>query len=134
VLPEADNGRYRLNGVATDLATFTDLTSQAAPATQPAAAAGLLRDAMSLIRGRPFQGSDYRWTHLAIANLETQIADAANQLAELSMRYGDPATATWAARQGLTAPSNPTNASSATSCVPPPPKGQRRGARRGGKS
>lgn len=107
VLPEADNGRYRLVGVDTDINRFQSLTARASAATQPAEAARLLKEALELVRGRPFDGLDYRWTHMIIADLESRVTNAANRLADLCREIRDPAAAAWAAQQGLAATVQP---------------------------
>jgi hypothetical protein len=101
VLPEADNGRYRVAGVEVDIDHFQQLTTQAAAASDAAAAARLLTEALELVRGRPFEGLDYRWTAVTAAHLETGIANAAHRLAELAWELHSPDTAAWAAQQGL---------------------------------
>ena len=105
VLPDADAGRYHLVGVDTDIAALRHHLHQAAAA--PVDAARSLADALGLVRGRPFAGYDFRWTPLLAANLERDIADAADRLADIALRAGDSDTAIWAAERGLTALTQP---------------------------
>jgi DNA-binding SARP family transcriptional activator len=107
VLPEADNGRYHLGDIHVDITEFQHLSVQAATATDPTHTVSALKDGLRLVRGRPFEGLDYRWTHVLIANLETQIADDATRLAALSAELHDPASARWAVQRGLAATTQP---------------------------
>ncbi|MFE6986544.1 hypothetical protein [Streptomyces griseus] len=63
-----------------------------------------LRDALSLVRGRPFASSDrsrYRWAdHLALVMI-MEIIDTADLLAERCLAARDPRGALWAATKGL---------------------------------
>jgi two-component SAPR family response regulator len=63
----------------------------------------VLKEALSLVRGRPFTGITYNWafSELLVSEMEVGVSDAARRLAALSMEAGDPATASFAARQGL---------------------------------
>ena len=107
VLPEAENGRYRVSGVATDIARFDDIIARAAASTDASETTRLLTEALTQVRGRPFDSLDYRWTPLLATSLETRIAEAAHRLATLSWDNGDAETAGWAARQGLSALGQP---------------------------
>lgn len=61
-----------------------------------------LRMALELVRGRPFEGFKADWPErIYVPNMATQIVDVAETLATRAVRSGDPATARWAARQGL---------------------------------
>ncbi|MGH9124310.1 MAG: AfsR/SARP family transcriptional regulator, partial [Acidimicrobiales bacterium] len=107
VLPDAEYGRYRLAAVATDHNRFQELRAEAAASTDRADTLRLLADAIKLVRGRPFDDTDYRWTHMHIASLETAIADAADRLCTIAIGRHDPATASWAAERGLAAVGHP---------------------------
>jgi hypothetical protein len=63
----------------------------------------VLKEALSLVRGRPFTGVTYNWafSELLVSEMEVGVSEAARRLAALSMEAGDPATASLAARQGL---------------------------------
>jgi len=63
----------------------------------------VLKEALSLVRGRPFTGVTYNWafSELLVSEMEVGVSEAARRLAALSMAAGDPATASFAARRGL---------------------------------
>ena len=63
----------------------------------------VLKEALSLVRGRPFTGVTYNWafSELLVSEMEVGVSEAACRLAALSMAAGDPATAAFAARRGL---------------------------------
>ncbi len=65
----------------------------------------VLKEALSLVRGRPFTGVTYNWafSELLVSEMEVGVSEAACRLAALSMAAGDPATAAFAARRGLLA-------------------------------
>jgi DNA-binding SARP family transcriptional activator len=66
--------------------------------------AGLLAEAMDLVRGRPFTGCYYWWLEPAIVESVTaRIVASAETLAELKLAGNDPASAARAARVGLAA-------------------------------
>jgi hypothetical protein len=63
-----------------------------------------LRDALSLVRGRPFEAtSGYEWAYaeLHVAHAERVIGDAAHRLADLALASGDWRDALWATEQAL---------------------------------
>jgi DNA-binding SARP family transcriptional activator len=61
-----------------------------------------LRQAMTLIRGKPFTGCYHWWLDLAFTEtVRAQIVDAAELLAELELTAGDPSASARAARTGL---------------------------------
>ena len=63
---------------------------------------GCLREALALIRGKPFTGCYHWWLDLAFTEtVRAQIVDAAGLLAELELTAGDPSAAARAARTGL---------------------------------
>jgi DNA-binding SARP family transcriptional activator len=63
---------------------------------------GRLRRALTLIRGKPFTGCYHWWLDLAFTEtVRAQIVDAAELLAELELRAGDPSASARAARTGL---------------------------------
>jgi DNA-binding SARP family transcriptional activator len=63
---------------------------------------GCLRDALALIRGKPFTGCYHWWLDLAFTEtVRAQIVDAAEMLAELELAAGDPSASARAARTGL---------------------------------
>ena len=63
---------------------------------------GCLRDALALIRGKPFTGCYHWWLDLAFTEtVRAQIVDTAELLAELELRAADPSASARAARTGL---------------------------------
>jgi hypothetical protein len=68
-----------------------------------------MREALELVRGRPFQavvsGRTYGWLHTEghVRHIEAEVADAADFTAGLYLQVGDPLSAKWAARRGLLA-------------------------------
>lgn len=71
--------------------------------------ADALRQALGLVRGRPFEavvsGRTYGWIHTEGhgRHIEAEVADAADLAAFLYLEAGDARSARWAARQGLKA-------------------------------
>jgi DNA-binding SARP family transcriptional activator len=63
---------------------------------------GCLREALALIRGKPFTGCYHWWLDLAFTEtVRAQIVDTAELLAELELRASDPSASARAARTGL---------------------------------
>ncbi|MEO8697803.1 MAG: bacterial transcriptional activator domain-containing protein, partial [Acidimicrobiales bacterium] len=97
---------YRLGRfVTTDLARF-EARVRYAQGLEASAAMPVLRDALDLVRGHPFEGTrGYEWAFSEghVASAEATVADAAHRLAELYLAVGDHAGAAWAAMQGLKA-------------------------------
>lgn len=90
--------------VTTDLARFTDLVSRSRSAADGDEECGLLRQALDLLRGQPFEGVrgyDWAFTEGTVVEAEAIIADSAHRLAQLALDRGDADLATWAAMQGL---------------------------------
>ncbi len=59
----------------------------------------LLRRALDLLRGQPFEGvRGYEWafTEGTVVEAEATIADAAHRLAQVALERGDADLATWA--------------------------------------
>jgi DNA-binding SARP family transcriptional activator len=69
----------------------------------PGEAAMSLKAALTLVRGRPFQGSAFAWVEVERLDgvMEAAISDAAADLAETALESGDLATARFAVAQGL---------------------------------
>lgn len=104
LLPEPTEGHYLLGDrVATDYALFHELTARADELEEPAAAAALLADALTLVRGEPFLGvgRGYAWVAPHSGLIVAQVVDAAEELAEMRLAAHDWRAAEWAARQGL---------------------------------
>ena len=72
-LPEAGAKGYLLEGVSTDWDTFLALTREA-DATPGHSVIDLRSEAISLVRGRPFQGAEYPWVEAE--QLESQMTVA----------------------------------------------------------
>ena len=91
-------------GVGTDLAVLQN--SLAELATQSAGKAiKNLSEALDLIRGVPFDGSDFEWAHehQFVADARETIEGATLQVAWLALELGEPAAAREAMTQGLRA-------------------------------
>jgi hypothetical protein len=70
----------------------------------PASAMTALREALALVRGRPFDApSGYEWAYseLHVAHAERVVVDAAHRLAALALGAGEWREALWASEQGL---------------------------------
>jgi DNA-binding SARP family transcriptional activator len=92
-------GQYALHPDAKfDWADFEELSERGLQDRDP----GCLRDALALIRGKPFTGCYHWWLDLAFTEtVRAQIVDAAEMLAELELAAGDPSASARAARTGL---------------------------------
>jgi DNA-binding SARP family transcriptional activator/LysM repeat protein len=105
-LREAEQGIYRLGpGITTDWDRFRHLTALARKACSDEAIEHY-REAMNLIRGAPFADTpkgSYHWIHGdgLLWEIETAIAETAEQFAELALDAGESKLADWAARQAL---------------------------------
>jgi hypothetical protein len=100
-------GEYRIGPfVRVDYDRFRELVDRAA-GEDPSVALKTLREALALVRGRPFEtvSRGYEWAHVEgfITTIEAEIADAAHRLAKLCLDAGDAEGARWAAQQGLKA-------------------------------
>lgn len=98
------DARYTLSpAVGCDWHQFQELVRTGKQTSGPHADQAL-RDALSLVRGRPFASSDrsrYRWAeHLALVMI-MEIVDTADLLAERCLAARDPRGALWAATKGL---------------------------------
>ncbi len=109
LLPAQGQGRekrYQLGpDVGSDWAMFCALSHQARGSGE----VDPLRQALELVRGRPFEGAvsgrTYGWIHTEGHgwHIEAEVADAADVAAAMYLEEGRPLDARWAARQGLTA-------------------------------
>ena len=95
------NGTYALHPDAwVDLHEFEALIAAGIASDD----AGLLAEALDLVRGLPFTGCFYWWLEPAIVESVTaRIVASAETLAQLRLADGDPAAAVRAARVGLAA-------------------------------
>jgi DNA-binding SARP family transcriptional activator len=98
--------RYQVSGeVSSDWALFCGLHRRGR-ATRDVVP---LRQALELVRGRPFDGviagRTYGWVHSEghARHIEAEVGDAADLLAELCLEKRDARGARWAARRGLLA-------------------------------
>ncbi|MCX4673640.1 LysM peptidoglycan-binding domain-containing protein [Streptomyces sp. NBC_01381] len=103
-LPPSADARYSLSpAVTSDWHQFLQLVD-AASATSGPHATQALREALELVRGRPFMSDDrrrYRWAeHLAQVML-SKIVLTAEDLAQRCLDNRDPRGAVWAAAKGL---------------------------------
>lgn len=115
-LPAAVGGAYFLGeNVECDWTLFKQLSTAAASAARsdPAKAMALWREALELVRGEPFGGGlheqgAYGWAYseLLVYDMQREITEAADALAELALAIDDPDTTLWATRQGHVASPN----------------------------
>jgi DNA-binding SARP family transcriptional activator len=106
LFPSSGSGRYELSpAVVTDYGLFCEMVATADEVDDAAAAADLLAEALTLVRGEPFTGvgRGYSWVGPHRGMIVTQVVDAAEELAEVRLAMGDWRSAEWAARQGLRA-------------------------------
>jgi DNA-binding SARP family transcriptional activator/LysM repeat protein len=98
-------GIYRLHpAVQLDWASFQTLVEQGRSAGPEGKA--LLRQALELVRGLPLESTaprSYSWAVVHRTEIESAIAEAAQDLGDLCLAGDDPTGATWAARRGLLA-------------------------------
>jgi DNA-binding SARP family transcriptional activator len=94
-------GQYALHPDAKfDWSDFEDLSERGIAGRDP----GRLREALALVRGKPFTGCYHWWLDVAFTEtVRAQIVDTADLLAELELRAGDPSASARAARTGLAA-------------------------------
>jgi hypothetical protein len=84
-VPSARGAGYRLGeSVSTDWDAFVDLVAQRPVDVDDQLQA--LIDALHLVRGRPFAGTDYAWVHseLLVSEMEVAISDAARRLGKIA--------------------------------------------------
>ncbi|MCX0247986.1 BTAD domain-containing putative transcriptional regulator [Streptomyces drozdowiczii] len=96
---------YRLDGVRCDWAEFERLVHES-HRTDGADAQQLLREALTLVRGRPFAGIParrYTWAEPLCQDMVSAIVDAADDLAARCLKMGDARGALWAVARGLDA-------------------------------
>jgi nucleoid-associated protein YgaU/DNA-binding SARP family transcriptional activator len=106
LFPPPGGGRYELSpAVVTDYGLFCEMVAAADELDDAAAAADVLADALTLVRGEPFTGvgRSYAWVGPHRGMIVAQVVDAAEELAEVRLAMGDWRSAEWAARQGLRA-------------------------------
>jgi DNA-binding SARP family transcriptional activator len=108
-LPDArEAGGYQLaSTVSSDWFRFQALV-EAARRCDDHRACELLRQALGLVRGRPFAGVEdngygWVWEDLLVTTMEAAITAAAHRMAGLSLALGTPRLAEWAAGRGLQA-------------------------------
>jgi DNA-binding SARP family transcriptional activator len=105
LLRDSANAFSLAPSVGCDWVTFSRLTADARRQSPDAAA--LLRQALTLVRGRPFQDPPpgYAWVELERLDneIEAAVVDAALDLVDLALAAADVDTARWAIRQGFLA-------------------------------
>jgi DNA-binding SARP family transcriptional activator len=105
-LPSARNGGYALGPrFRCDWRSFRNLVEDARTAPT-AEAIELLRQALSKVRGRPFEDAPpayFAWASDSplVSDIEVAVAEAAEELGARALEAGMPDIAEWAARQGL---------------------------------
>jgi DNA-binding SARP family transcriptional activator len=104
-------GSFQLDRtLESDWTRFQRLTAAARRASSNDAI-DLLTEALALVRGEPFAEVPpntyaWAWSEQLVTDIETAVADAADQLAQLAIDAGDPDAAAWACQQGLLAVPN----------------------------
>lgn len=103
ILREGNNALRLSPAVSCDWNDFERLASAARANRERAPE--LLRRALSLVRGRPFQGAAWSWVEVERLDgaIEAAVADAACDLADLALDTSDLDTARFAVNQGLLA-------------------------------
>lgn len=103
ILREGNNALRLSPAVFCDWNDFERLASAARANRERAPE--LLRRALSLVRGRPFQGAAWSWVEVERLDgaIEAAVADAACDLADLALETSDLDTARFAVNQGLLA-------------------------------
>lgn len=103
ILREANNSLRLSSAVSCDWLEFERLAGVARSDRQRAT--GLLREALSLVRGRPFEGAAWAWVEVERLDgaMEAAIVDAACDLADLALEGSDLDTARFAVNQGFLA-------------------------------
>ena len=103
LFPHFDHQLGRLDRrVRTDVEILQAALERAA--TDRAWALSGLRDALELVRGRPFEvPGAYEWAYeeLHVAHAERVVSEAAHRLAEVALEVGEWQLALWATTQGL---------------------------------
>jgi hypothetical protein len=105
-LPPAKNGTYTLG--PRYRCTWSRFKAKVAAADKASSAESieLLKEALALVRGRPFEDAPaayFAWADDSplVSDIERAVADAAEKLGERALQAGDPELADWAASQGL---------------------------------
>jgi hypothetical protein len=101
-LPGNKKDGYRLTQAAVDWARFAELVDQPG-ATNDERRAGLLREALSIVRGEPLAHAGFAALDNTVSVMTGLLARTAHAAAELLLAGSDPAGAEWAAAQGLLA-------------------------------
>jgi two-component SAPR family response regulator len=100
------DARYSLAAsVTSDWQQFQQLVHTGMTTSGPCANQAL-REALELVRGRPFSSVDrrrYAWAEHMAQDMISAIVDAAHELAERCLAGRDPRSALWAATKGLEA-------------------------------
>ena len=104
LFPSANDDRYRLSvDVVTDVSRLERRLRWARHAAA-SCALPVLRDALALVRGRPFATrTGYEWAYVdqLVFHAEQLVVDVAHRLGELCLDAGDTVGALWASAGGL---------------------------------
>jgi Bacterial transcriptional activator domain len=103
LLPHFDGQIARLSPLVHNDAGLIEAALRESDA-DPQLAMAVLREALALVRGRPFDApSGYEWAYseLHVAHAERVVVDAAHRLAALALGVGEWRVALWASEQGL---------------------------------
>ena len=105
--PRAKEGGYQLGeGVETDWQRFQAFT-EAAMALPEEKSVEVLKEALALVRGQPFDGAgkgyDWAFDEVLVAHIEMEVAKAAHLMSARCLTLGRLDEAEWAVRQGLLA-------------------------------
>lgn len=106
-LPEGRGGYQLASSVSSDWFRFQALV-EAARHAEAERAAEIRREALALVRGRPFAGVPdgtflWVWDEMLVSTMEGAIATTAHRAAEFYLRAGRHRLAEWSARRGLVA-------------------------------
>jgi hypothetical protein len=103
-VPSARGSGYRLSDLVTcDWEAFEALSEQGV--ADPYEEMRLLGDALNLVRGRPFEGTRFRWVdaELLVSAMEGAIADTARRLGDLARAEKIPGIVFFAGRRAALA-------------------------------
>jgi hypothetical protein len=103
-VPSARGSGYRLaDSVTSDWAEFQSLVKRRSE--DPDEEISALTEALNIVRGRPFNGTNYKWvdSELLVSEMEVAIGDVARRLGAIAAARGEPAFAFFAGRRAVLA-------------------------------